>query len=266
MFRIHKRSPQSGTAERNSEILLLRKMLEYLDKGTMALVALDAEQSEDSQPSPGPVTSVKGDSDEAKRFVSEQRSAAEALLRELVNIERRLEIQSSIRAANEAYVAAREEAEVMAESVERARERAETATTELEALAAEREKADEVAAAARADAASAADAVSELERLLEQARQMVSQTEATILEREARIRECATAEREAAVAETQARDALAKHETELAAVQETAHELEAVAEALKREIISNDAAPRLERVAELARRIADSTAIDGGSR
>jgi hypothetical protein len=194
--------------------------------------------------------------DATKRFVSEQRGIAETLLRELVDLEQRLELQRGVPDANAAYVAAREKAENIAAALERTREEILTASTEREASATQRRRAEELTAAARSEAQSAADAVAELALLLAQARELTSQMEAMRLEREAQSRECAAAEREAALRETQAHETLAGHQAQLAAAQEEVRTLKERAEAVRREVLS-EAAPRLDHVAELAGRLAE---------
>jgi hypothetical protein len=242
MFRLHKPTARNENAVGGSEILLLRRMLEYLDQGTTAL---------------SPSGPERDDVDEARRVVLEQRSAAEALLAKLLEIEERLKLQIGLRDANAAYVSAREKAEAIAATIERTRDGVVAAATQRQSFSAKRRKAEELAAAARSDAARTADAVAELEELLRQAQQLLSQAQATILERDARSRECSAAERDAVAREMQAREVLAKREAELAAAHLETLELKGRAEALRSDLLSDDAAPRFSQVTELARQIAD---------
>jgi hypothetical protein len=100
MFRMHKqRNDETANTTGDPELVLLRKMLTYFDGGSAA----DAPPA----PEPDPVDSLA----EMKRFVSEQRSAAEALLQELGAVEERLELQCRVSEANQAYLAAAEKAQ-----------------------------------------------------------------------------------------------------------------------------------------------------------
>jgi hypothetical protein len=117
MFRMQKRAAEKPSAV-GDELELLRKMLTYLDNGSPVDEATqeDASQAEGSQADVSqsetePAVVLIDDSfAEMKQLVSEQRSAAEALLEELGAIDRRLDLQSRAAEANRAYLAASEEA------------------------------------------------------------------------------------------------------------------------------------------------------------
>jgi hypothetical protein len=105
MFRMQKRAVEKPSAV-GDELELLRKMLTYLDGGSPHD---EAPKVDTSLSEPRPAAVSFGDSlAEMKQLVSEQRSAAEALLEELGAIDRRLDLQSRVAEANRAYLAARE--------------------------------------------------------------------------------------------------------------------------------------------------------------
>jgi len=104
MFRMHRDPPPNGEALEDSEILIIRRMLDTLAPSVGQHAPAEAQPF-----------------DTTKRFVSEQRSIAEVLLREFVEIEEHLELQTDVRDANAAYAAALKQTDDLTATVEQAR-------------------------------------------------------------------------------------------------------------------------------------------------
>lgn len=137
MFRMHKRIAVNGNAAGDSEILVLRRMLDSLEPFIGSQAPADRQLAGASRPQ------VDDDAlDAARRLVADRRGIAESLLRELADLEQRLALHSGVRDASAAYEAARENAATVAAAVERTREEVATACADREAArAAEREAA-----------------------------------------------------------------------------------------------------------------------------
>lgn len=250
MFRMHKRPPENANGVSDSEIFILRRMLDTLEP--LVLPEVPAQP----QPAALPNAAASESLDSTKSLVCEQRKLAERVLQELVDLERRLEIAPAVHDADAAYAAAREKAENLAAAVDRTRDDVVAAATSREASATQLREAEELVAGARSEVRSGADAVAELELMLAQARKLASQMEAAFLEREEQSRECAAAERDAALRETQLREMLAGQEANLAAAREEARQLQNCADELRTEALA-EAAPRLDRVGDMARQLAE---------
>ncbi|HLX25982.1 MAG TPA: hypothetical protein VKR05_03255 [Candidatus Cybelea sp.] len=240
--RVEEKPDEAG----DPEIHLLRKMLTNLE-GKPGFDALSASESEPAADSIA----------EMKNVVAEKRSVTEALLRELSAIDQRLELQSTVTAANRTYLAAKEKANQAAATVERSREHLAAAQSERERAATSRKDGEEFVAASQSDAQCVTNAVADLERLLEQARRMLEQTMTALREREERVRELAESESAAETRVTEVQAVLSTHEEQFDRVQQTALDLKERVDALRGEMLSKGTGGTFAHVQELARQIGD---------
>lgn len=143
MFRMHKRPPENGSAVGDSEIFIIRRMLENLEPYSVP------QPPAHSEPPAAPTAHVDDEGLAAtKRLVCEQRRIAEVLLKELTELEERLQRQPELGDADTAHVAAWKAAESIEAAADACRERLAAASSAREASSAERIKAEEFAAAA----------------------------------------------------------------------------------------------------------------------
>jgi chromosome segregation ATPase len=250
MFRMQKRVAEKIVAKPEEtgdpEIKLLRKMLSHLDGNS----ASDAPSASESEPITDSINEMKG-------VVAEKRSVTEALLRELGAIEQRLELQSTVTDLNRTYLTAKEKVNQASATVERSRERLAAAQRERESAAANRKDADELVAASQSDVACTAKAVLDLQRLLEQAREMSEQTQTALREREERARELAASEGTAEARVTEAQAALVTDEAQFESARQEALNIKERVDALRGEMVSQGSGGAFAHVQELARQIAD---------
>ena len=269
---------------RGSDILLLRTLLAYLEDRQSAATSCDeAVPNAPVQPATAglPETAALADTppeasspaavsaadferaDETlavgRRFIAEQRKTAEALLREIANLEERFAIQAKAAQAARAYAAAKEQADAAVILAQEAKEQAQSACANRRASAAQRKDADELVAESRADAQTSKAQVTELEQKVRHARQVAAEIASELDQREARAEQCAKKESEATANEARAEERVAASQVALLKAQHEALAAKDRAQALKREsLAAGPSAAGIGDVQSLARRIAEA--------
>jgi chromosome segregation ATPase len=229
---------RSETTAKDDELLVLRRTFDYLQNRATANgsdePAVDSPHTKESEPAQPqscepaqpqacePAQPQNGETDDsfvgAQRFIAEQRTAAEALLREISALDDRFKIHAEAAQASRNYAAAKEVADGAATAARQANEVGQAAAADHQASAAELKSAEELLAASRADAQTAESQVADLERRLREALQSVEETASTLATCEARAKECAQCE---LVARSKASEA-AEHAAACNAALETA--------------------------------------------
>jgi hypothetical protein len=172
----------------------------------------------------------------AQRIITEQRRAAEALLREVCQLEQRFKTEASAAQAALDYAAAQEKADAAAALEQQARALVQAATERRSGAAAERKAAGELLVTSRADAQAAKAAVDELERRLNDAKVAAEAKSKEIAQSEALVKECADKEASTAAQEAESRERVATCQAAYVAAQKQAHTAKELSEALKKEL------------------------------
>jgi len=171
-------------------------------------------------------------SDDVFLLVAEQRKAAEALLLQVAELERRLQTEAHAAQAVADYKWAKEKAEAAVTLEQQANELAHAAVEHHRALVSERQETDSLVVSTRVDAEAAKAKVEELQEQLRDARRLVDQTLSALEPREARAKELAANEAaaqrkaaEAAAGVTACQSARAQAEKDVEAAQKRAESL-----------------------------------------
>ncbi|HEX3367977.1 MAG TPA: hypothetical protein VHS56_00245, partial [Candidatus Cybelea sp.] len=237
-------------------------------EGSRPKAEAEAEEPKTQQPVRPPKSALASQNEEivaAQRLIIEQRKAAEALLREVCQLEQRFKTEASAAQAALDYAAAQEKADAAATLEQQARALVQAATQRRNAAAAERKGAAELAGTSRADAQSAKAAVEELERRLRDAKATAEIKFKEIAQSEALVKECADKESAAAAAEAQSRQRVATCQAAYVAAQKQAQTAKDLAEALKKELPAANGLSGISDVQSLAIKIAQEASALGNA-
>lgn len=130
----------------------------------------------------------------AQLLLAELRKASEALVREVSVLETRVNEEAQVVEATRDYAAATKKAEGAAIVEQQAIELAQAASTQYNAAMTTRQGADDLAASTRTDAETVQAQIANLERWLQDARQLAQETSSKLGQCESRAKECAAVE------------------------------------------------------------------------
>jgi hypothetical protein len=204
---------------------------------------------------------------EQQKFVSEQRTTAEALLQGISTLEERFKSQAKAVQASRAYAAAQQKVEAAASAERQAKAAAQNASERHDEIVAARTQAVELLAAVRTEAQASTAEVTELERRLEDARQRSSRLVFALNQNETRAQECSTNESAAAGEVEAAAERFAACRQTLADAEREAQIAKEQAESLRAEALAaTQGLAELSDVHNLAMRIAEAaSALANGS-
>jgi hypothetical protein len=192
----------------------------------------------------------------AQEFVSKQREATEALLREVVELEGRLRTEARAAEARAELETFKEKADAAAALVQQAEDEAAAAAERRQAVAAQCAEADQRVTAAHQDAEAAKARAADLQQQLQDAQQAAEEAAATLDQRETYAKEFADKLDAAARDETDAAELVEMRQAAWAAAEKDVQAAEVRVEQLTNELTPQDVAA-INTVQVLAARIAE---------
>jgi chromosome segregation protein len=192
----------------------------------------------------------------AQEFVSKQREATEALLREVVELEERLKSEARAAEARSEWETCKATADSAASLVQQAEHEAAAASERHKAVAAECVEADQRVVAAREDAESVKAKLAELQQQLQETQIAFDEASSTLSQREAYAKESADKLNAAAHDVADASELVETRQAAWAAAEKEAQAAQEQFEQLKSELTPQDVAA-INSVHVLAARIAE---------